>query len=585
MRLYLKDKGTEITGVHFDTVRKVLKTGGSLECYIRDTGLDNIAANFSNTLERVEVRKDDGSTVIWEGAINRCTQHSQPMWHFRMKGREILHFLDRTPCNFNSIKASGVVTSLSGAQIDDSEASFTSAVNGKPTFFSGASGGETSEMVFPHANSTWFNDPAADDPAEVETKQGNGDETDISAGGDTRYWIIYDTSNRGKDYYGIDLHFEVANNATSAWVEIKFVCRFEFKSLYVSEANSPVIQIYDVTNTSWEDDDTLNAGNIVGLGRTAHYQTAWDAHAPIYRGVITITDNTSRYFDGSDFLKIRILCGDASGAGHTKDQVRVDSAILTNVYSGEFRIAYETTYIVDAYDTDTLLFTGQTPDADGVDIGSSYSVGDYLHTNMTSIWSYSQINWVDLDFDTTTIGEANDYRGQFVGHVLSDYAERLDREVWQAIGWAIKCKSSYTDTALNLTENNFLDWSHSMTSDETFGSVTLHGGGSYNNISWRGGTYFTPEGKFYIDTRWAEAAMGGVVADNYESKYSTSKQIFIGTIDLDDGTDYSALDIGKTIDIILHSKITISAGLITELSYNQNAGENLQCNIVVRYDP
>ena len=587
MRLFLKDRGTEITDIHFDNVRKVMTTGGALGCSIRDTTLSNVVANFSNTMERVEVRKNDGSTVIWEGAIDRCTQYSQPTWKFQMIGREILAFMDRIPCNYSSIKRRGVVTATAGDFIIDDNAAFSDLLLTKLCYFSNTSAGESSELIWPHANSTWYNNvgAGADDPADTETKTTAGDETDLAQGGDSRYWEIHDTSAKGKDWYGICIDFEAPNSATSQRVVINIDCKFSYKATYLNEANTPLIEIYDVTGTQWEDDDTLNAGNITGIGRTGHFSESWDQNTYGYKGKIEIIDNCDRYFDGSDFLKIRILCGETT-AGEGFDRVRVNSAILTNVYDGDFTSAGETTYTIDGRTATTLTFTGQTPNTDGVNVGSSYTIGDYLHTNMQNIWAYGQITWVDLDFDTATIGEANEYRGMSVGHVLTDFAERLDWQVWQAVGWVIKCYGTYTDTALSLTEDNFTEWSMAMTTDETFGQVILWGSGSYGTVSWTSGTYYTPEGKFYIDTRWAEEAMGMIAGDNYGTRFSTAKRIFSGTMDLDDGTDYSALDIGKTVDILIQTdKLVISDGLITELSYEQNAGEHLMCNIVVMYDP
>lgn len=584
MRLFLKESGTEITGVKFNSVRKVMTTGGSFDCQIRDATLGSVRSNFSNNMERVEVRKNDGSTVIWEGIIDKLSQRSQPSWEFQISGKEGLYFLDKIPCNYSSIKRAGVVTGLAGAVIADANAAFSNLLLTKPCYFSGDHEGETSEIILPDAASDFVHN-GGDNPADTETKTSAGDESDLIDAGWSRYWEISDTSNRGKDFYGIGLDFDVTNSATAQRLVINFVCEFEPASMYTTAANSPVIEIWDQTNTSWEDDDTLNAGNIVGVGRTGHYSTTtYNTVASKTIGKIEITDNCERYFNGT-VLKMRVMCGTATGTGNTKEKVRVMSGMLTNVYGGNFDIAGSTTYIIDARTSTTLTFTGQTPDSDGVDEGSSYTIGDFFHVNMSNIWRYSQMVWLDLDFDTTTIGEGADYRGMFIGNVLDDFAERLNWNVWQAIGWVIKVYGTYTDTALSLTEDNFLDWNHTIHNKNTFSTISLWGSGTYQNITWSGGTYYTPEGRFYVDTRYAEAAIAGVAVTGYEGRWAPKEGkhvLFTGTIDLDDGNDYSALDIGKTLDIIINTdKLVISTGLIIELSYEQNAGEHLMVNIVV----
>ena len=591
MRLFLERSGTEITGVKFNSVRKVMTTGGALNCQIRDTTLNNVRTNFSNNMEKVEVRKDDGTTVIWEGIIDRVSQQSQPTWAFQISGKEGLYFLDKVPCNYSSIWKTGVVTAVADAYIYDSDnpVGFYADLVNKLCYFSNDGDGETSEIIFPDAASDFVHN-GGDDPADTETKTDAGDETDLAYAGWSKYWEISDTSNRGKDFYGIGLDFDVPNSATCLRLVITFKCEFEPKGMYTSEAKSPVVEIWDQTNTSWEDDDTLNSGLITfngnSTGRTKHYSTTtYDQTAGIFFGTIEITANTDRYFNG-DVLKMRVMCGDADGTGHTKEKVRIHSASLSNIYAGNFDIAEKTTYTVDVVDSTTkITFTGQTPDSDGVDIGSSYTIGDYFHTTMFNIWVNSQMVWLDLDFDTASIGEGADYRGMFVGHVLQDFTERLNWNVWQGVGWVIKCYGTYTDTTLNLTEDNFLDWNSTIHNQNSFGSVNYFGAGTYRGISWAGGTYYTPEGKFYVDTRWSEAAMAGVSTTAYEGRWGPIEgkhQLFTCRIDLEDGTDYSALDIGKTVDIVLlTNKITITAGLIIELSYEQNADEHLICTMVI----
>ena len=279
---YNENEGKELTGINFTTVRKVMDTGGSLSCFVIDPTLSNLNNNFGTVNERVEIRRNDGSTVLWEGVVTKCTQNSQPSWRFDLVGQEGFKLLERMDSEYNATLYHGTVTSLADDTITDRNAVLPVNINGKHVIFTDVhkqSAIKLDETAFPGATSDWYYDGAADDPANVETKTTVGNHTDLSEttdlSGNVRYWEIYDTDNRGLAYYGITMDITVPNEETSSYMQIIFDIQVEPLRRYANVAARPVVQIFDVTAGTWEDTDVLNAGDITGLGRLIFSSDSW----------------------------------------------------------------------------------------------------------------------------------------------------------------------------------------------------------------------------------------------------------------------------------------------------------------------
>ena len=112
MRLYLVDSdNSEVTNVNFTEVRSKMQTGGQCAFTFRDKqmALTGTAKKLLN--QRIEIRENDGSTVLWEGIATDVDYDSRGLvWV--CAGPEGLRALDEVNVDYNSDKGNGVVTAI-----------------------------------------------------------------------------------------------------------------------------------------------------------------------------------------------------------------------------------------------------------------------------------------------------------------------------------------------------------------------------------------------------------------------------------------------------------------------------------------
>lgn len=568
MRLYLKDAdGSEITDLTFHTVRKLLGTGGTMFATKRNRSLANLNNQLRNYMERVEVRKNDGSTVIWEGVLSDVTAKYNRILFF---GEEILRTLDKIQCDYNGLIAQGVVTGVGANYIDDAKKTWAAAIIGKFAMFSNLSSDRTEEVIWPNSDTDFYHDGSADDPADTET----GTYADIAIGGFDDFMEIYDDDNQGLDYYGIEVSWTVPNQATSRRITIELNMQFP---MWLAYTTTPKIEIYDFNGSVWK---VADDSDITGLGRLGSSEADAAFRSSWYH-VIEIDSNIDHFFDGSNKCKIRIYCGQCS-AIYRPEKVKLYLAKLINDYSADFS-AQNVAYEIDAVSGSRLTFTGQTPESDGIQVGDGYRVGESLDGILDEIWRNAMIHWVNIDFDATTQIECENYKNHPIGTLIRDYAERLDREVWQAIGWDIKCKSSYTSTGINLDETSFQPGiSYQVDGSQQVAKVGVQSMNVYYTTPISTLKYFTMSSLGIGWWRFGTVSIGYIASTPLKAHFKNPRYVFAGRLDLDDGTNYSALDIGKTVNIDIDtSTIVVTNGLVIDLSYVQNKGENLLADIMV----
>ena len=112
MRLYKKDGDqTEWTGIIFNIVKHDIGIGGVLGFTYRDPIMANILTVKTFLNQRVEVRKDDGSTVVREGVIQTANYMSE-LSGWLVTGITPLRLTSTVICWYNGLLADGVVTAI-----------------------------------------------------------------------------------------------------------------------------------------------------------------------------------------------------------------------------------------------------------------------------------------------------------------------------------------------------------------------------------------------------------------------------------------------------------------------------------------
>ncbi len=580
MRLYLIDQDdTEITDVIFHAVRKQVGGGGALSFNLRDRALANAAKIKEYLWQRVEVRKNDGTTVLWEGLINSQNFKYNSV---DMTGIEALTVLQKVDAAYDGIIARGVVTNAADDYVDDSQANFGTEVNGKPCNFSDVDVPEI-EYAWAHSDTDFNNDHlGGDDPADTETFNPGGNHLDTRPSTRTNDYMMIADTNLVANGYGIDVVFQFTGHASATkieanlelWVISKAFCEGNFR---------PAVKVYNTITTNY---DSVGA-HLDGLG---YIDTSFSeiATAVAEQINITITDNFSDYFDVNGKIIFRVYSGDPAGEA----PVDLPFAIVACSYArGKITIqsifdAENIVYTIDAYTSTRLTFTGQTPNADGVANGDLYLVGDFLHNVLDNIWDYAGIRFCTIDFDNSTLNDPSDYRSSFVGGILQTYAEWTNRRLFQKIGWVITCKTSLTATGLSLTESAV------ETDDEqegwnfrrdgnTMAKIAFIFGGGINVIKMIAAQYPCPFGKIISDPRIMTLSQAVQFADNIETRAQTPFDLIPFTIDMD-SADYSAVDVGKTLTLTMYSTIVFTNALIYSVSYQQNAGEHLFCKLEIQ---
>ena len=200
---------------------------------------------------------------------------------------------------------------------------------------------------------------------------------------------------------------------------------------------------------------------------------------------------------------------------------------------------------------------------------------------MSDMLIASETGFLTIDVDATALADAADYYYQYVGPVFRDFAKRMGRRIWQKIGWIIQCKSAYTDTTLNLTEANFVDWDLDIDGEELYKAILVSGANN-DIIEYTGAAYGTPYSLIINHPALTTEEAAAEYASQMSTDHADPVKRYRFIIDYDDGTDYSALDIGKTVDVNLYSgTLTITAGLITSLTWSQESAGHLMVVVEV----
>ncbi|OLS20348.1 MAG: hypothetical protein HeimC3_40870 [Candidatus Heimdallarchaeota archaeon LC_3] len=577
MRLYLKDgTGDEFTQIKFHTVNNAIALGGVLSFTYRDPLMANIAIVKKFTNQRVEVRKNDGSTVIWEGVINFSLFNSiTQTW--LISGSTTGRILAETACYYNGLLASGIVTLIdtddTPPEVTDSNQTFNNSLQDSFAVFSDKGAEEDDqEVIWPNSDSSFVNGGIA--PTSTD-----GDWTDLKE--HSTSMLILDTNDRALDYYGIEIVWTVPNEDTSVKATITIDCMFQNRSYFATDgSDSPIIQIYDFVGGTWRKTDASTSGDVSGLGRITGGATAWGgSHNARYIRYIEITSNLSKYFDGSNKCKVRVLMGQT---GEGIDTVRVYQAILINKYGVLFS-ADNVAYQIDDVTSSVLTFTGQTPYANGIRIGDTFKIGDLLHNVASKMFRFGMINWITLSMDTSSLIDPSNLKGSYILPILKRYADQENWRIWDKIGWIFRVGAPSVSTSLSLTEANFTKWTFDADGQKTTRSAITGTSGKveqtrHSSPSW----IYSFLDDVIVDDLFATQANAASAGVNYLARKEIIAHHFVGTIDLDDGTDYSAIELGKLITITLYTdKHVFTSKEIDKISYTQDSGGHLFCEIMV----
>jgi hypothetical protein len=582
MRLYKIDgQETEWTGVQIQTCEHNSGTGGTATFTYLDPLMTNIATPKKFLGQRIEIRKNDGTTVLWEGVITRA-RFAGDTWF--CEAQTPLRMLDSVVSNYNAELAAGVVQ---GVDADDTPPSITdvtqqlstTAFTGKYVLFTGDGSNEPAkEEIWCNTDSTFVENGALTDTPSSTSYSGT--HTDVVGGYSGMY--IYDTTDKAADYWGVHLSFTAPNHATSNYVEIFLFLEFEQRADYPGNTH-PLVQVYDDTNTAWRTTDIAN--ELTGVGRVEG-GTDWGGSANSqYQWRIYIEADMSDYFDANGKLLVQVLCG---ATGDARDSVRVSNAILTNTYTtGEefLNNAYPIDNITNPYALFSLITfsAGQTPQAHGVRAENTYKIGDLYHNVVPELWKHAGIWWCNHDVDTTTLVSAGDFRGTYVASILRKFARNQGWAVWDEIGWDVEMDLPAASTGLSLTEANFLTYDYLASVDRTAKRI-ITSAATKTNTTFAGNQAFPRfSDRPMLDRDHAAESEAIQAAVNYIAQIEDFGQSFSGTIDLDDGTDYSALAMEKLITITLYTnKVVLTEKRVRHLSYDQTQGGHLFATIEVK---
>jgi len=569
MRLYLKDgSGEEWTGIVFSVVNNNIKIGGKVAFTYRDPLMTNIETVKKYINQRVEVRKNDGTTVLWEGVITTALYSSANKKWF-VNGSTPGRMIDEIGCDYNGLLASGVVTAIDSDDtpptITDINQTFTGLINSYVIFTDLET--PTTEVIYPNSNSTFVDGGVA-----AETTDGTYAALDDA----TTSMYINDTNDRGLDYYGIEMEYTVTNEDESVGFVVNLYMEFEPRSDYSQDGSDcPLIEIYDFNAAGWK---VADVAGITGLGRNTGGWNEWGAKINTKQiRFIRVTSDMANYFDGSHKCKVRVMCGET---GDASDTVRIYQSSLVNSFSAGFAGG---SYQIDAIDGSSLTFTGQTPHTDGIRAGDSFKVGDLLQVVAANIWREGHINWTALSMDTSSLIDATDLRGSYVGSVIKRYAEIEGWHCWDAIGWTYRVGVPAGSTSLSLTEANFIDFDFGADGSRTTAKV-LTGCQSRVAVAMPSliKSFISYNDRVMVDDFFPAQGPAIDASSTIVTATENINHPFEGIIDMDDGTDYSALALGQLITITLYTdKHVFTEQKIAGISYKQVGGGNLTCTIKV----
>lgn len=574
MRVFLVDADrSEITDIVFSDVRNKMQTGGSCAFQVHDPQMARIGTMKKALSQRIEIRKNDGSTVLWEGVLTNIF-FSDKINHWICKGMEGLRVLDGVNCGYNPDKGAGVVTAIDDddtpPKITDKNQTFAATLVGCEVLFTDTVQA-TIETVVPDNNSDFFNGGVA---ADTET----GTFADLAVGGVSNAMYLTDTNERGLDYYGIELVFPVTQHATAQQIIIDIDAAFEPRNSYLENGTqSPSFNLYDDDGAAWQ---TTDGNGVTGLGRSATGFGTWGGTSNDHWIRRITIDNTDigGYMDGAGNLKIRVTCG---LGGDAVDTVKMYFAKLYNTYSTVY--AAETgIYTIDVVNGSDLTFTGQTPYADQIRAGDTFRIGQDINTIIDNFWL--RINWIDIEDAATTIVDCTDLRASKVGPTLRRYGDILNWDLWQEVGWNVRFGGTADATGLSLTHANFKDFTFGIDSKETAKLAALFASDFWTDIN----SGDTTGSRLFADAIHASSLIVSQAAITQASSgYIGSKGDIIynfrGMLDHDAGTDYSAVGLGKKITITLYTdKVVLTNAIIDELGWFQNHGEHLRSEVVIK---
>ncbi len=163
MKVYLIDtvpSETEITGVKIGPASKVVNGGGVIQFTKQNFELASID-ELEYLFERIEIRANDGSTVLWEGFITRILVRWSVLTFIAI---EALRTLDKVWSRHSSVLVAGTVTGIGADYIDDSNAAFTTALETYQCLFTDIDV-PSEEIVYPDSNTGFYHSGTADNPA------------------------------------------------------------------------------------------------------------------------------------------------------------------------------------------------------------------------------------------------------------------------------------------------------------------------------------------------------------------------------------------------------------------------------------
>lgn len=560
--IVVKDETTtnspaEIATLTYCTTHNERDLGGTFTARARDLTLTNYSTLKEYLWQAVEIWNNALTEVLWEGWI---TNINFAYNHVTFTGSNILKIVNDINADHNGILAEGEVTTSGADSIDDVNATFTSALVGKTCTFTDTAG-PTYELDYPNSNSEFREDDWA---ATLSLDTEVGDHTRVDSREEE--WPNYWYGKASESYGGVYLEFDVANGSSSTGFEIQLDIQMEDIDKY--DGGYPEIDIYDDEGSTWEK-------VIDPISDYDEYTIDW---ADLNRAVATY------YFDETNKLKLFIDWGSILASA---ESCGLYFAQVKNYYSTPFS-AGEIVYVIDSQDSNTLTFTGQTPNADGVAVGDRYVVGDYLHSILDTVWSKVGLDYISLDYDDSTNSEAVDYTTTSIGEVLRKFAQMDGRHLWHAKGWVIKSSSTLIDTGIDLTEADFEvdqhleDWTYNLDGFNIKKNIKVIGAGCVGEDT-QSPAYPSPLGLVHTDTRISSQEAANTLSAQLKIDHTSEKKTLQEVVvNADSLSGSSQIDVMKTIDVALYSStITVTAGEIVSVSYSQTRGGNLFCGMMI----
>jgi hypothetical protein len=158
----------------------------------------------------------------------------------------------------------------------------------------------------------------------------------------------------------------------------------------------------------------------------------------------------------------------------------------------------------------------------------------------------------------------------------------LNRIIYQKVGWEIECKDTLTPTTLSLTEANLKDWNLNIDgSTVVSGVVSMVNQITHEVYGYNSGYHGLRDRNDTSNTVSTEQGAAAANTNMLANSEVVNVQLAI-RLDLDDGTDWSALDIGKTITVDLYSTaFTVTNGTIREIAWTQIGNGKLYADLII----